>query len=107
MIQPLMKSLLQQIGPDYYRFVQVLIARVQLEQLHQWRFDVEKRSKIPLGMSRVPGRSRADPYRNQEFSGGMTIEELRGPCARHPKGDGTGAALQKRIRPTPSSHIAT
>jgi hypothetical protein len=53
-----MKALLQQVDPDYYRFVQLLIAHAELEQLRQWRFDVERRSKIPLGMSRAPDRSR-------------------------------------------------
>jgi hypothetical protein len=88
-----MKELLQQIGPDYYRFVQLLIARAELRQLRQWRVDVKRRSKIPLGMSRAPDKSRTDPRRNQSFSGGITIEQLRGPRARHPKGDGIRAAV--------------
>jgi hypothetical protein len=53
-----MKEPLQQIDPDYYRFVQLLIAQAELKQLHQWRVDVKRRSKIPLGMSRAPDRSR-------------------------------------------------
>ena len=57
-MEPAMKEPLQQIGPDYYRFVQLLIAQAELEQLHQWRVDVERRSKMPLGMSRAPDRSR-------------------------------------------------
>jgi hypothetical protein len=88
-----MKALLQQIDPSYYRFVQLLIADAELEQLHQWRVDVKRRSKIPLGMSRVPDRSRADPHRDQHFDRGVTIEPLRGPRARHPKGDGNRAAV--------------
>jgi hypothetical protein len=53
-----MKELLQQIDPDYYRFVQLVIARAELKKLREWRVDVERRSKIPLGMSRAPDRSR-------------------------------------------------
>jgi hypothetical protein len=83
-----MKELLQQIDPDYYRFVQLLIAHAELKQVRQWHLDVEKRSKIPLGMSRSPVRSRADPHRNQHFSGGVKAKQLRGSGARHPKGDG-------------------
>ena len=56
-IEP-MKEPLQQIDPDYYRFVQLLIAQAELEQLGQWRVDVKRRSKIPLGMSRASDRSR-------------------------------------------------
>jgi hypothetical protein len=91
-----MKELLQQIEPDYYRFVQLLIAHAELEQLSQWRVDVERRSKIPLGMTRAPDKSRADRNRNRNrhFSGGVATEQLRDPRARHPKGDG--------IRPTVS-----
>jgi hypothetical protein len=88
-----MKELLQEIGPDYYRFVQLLIARAELKQLRQWRVDVKRRSKIPLGMSRAPDKSRANPYRNPQFTGGMAIEQLRGPRVRHPKGDGIRAAV--------------
>jgi len=88
-----MKQLLQQIDPDYYRFVQLLIAHAELKHLVQWRVDVKRRSKIPLGMSRAPDRSRADPHRNQHFSGAIAIEQLRGPRARHPKGDGMRAAV--------------
>ena len=87
-----MKELLQQIGPDYYRFVQLLIAQAELKQLRQWRIDVKKRSKIPLGMSRAaPDRSRADPHRKQHFSGG--VAQLRGPRARNPKVDEIRAAV--------------
>ena len=52
-----MQELLQQIDPDYYRSARLLIVRAELEQLRQWRLaslDVERRSKIPLGMSRSP-----------------------------------------------------
>ena len=76
---------LQQIEPDYYRFVQLLIAHAELEQLRQWRIDVKRRSKIPLGMSRAPDKSRADCHRNRHFNGGIAIEQLRGPRARHPR----------------------
>jgi hypothetical protein len=86
-----MKELLQQIDPDYYRFVQLLIAHAEFEQLRQWRVDVMRRSKIPLGMSRAPARSRADPHRKQHFSGG--VEQLRGPRARNPKGGEIRAAV--------------
>ena len=81
-----MKELSQQIGPDYYRFVQLLIARAELKQLRQWRADVKRRSKIPLGMSRAPDTSRADLHRNRHFSGEIAIEQLRGPRPRHPPG---------------------
>jgi hypothetical protein len=53
-----MKKLLQQMDADYYRFVQLLIAHAELKQLRQWRIDVKRRSKIPLGMSRAPDSSR-------------------------------------------------
>jgi hypothetical protein len=86
-----MKELLQQMGPDYYRFVRLLIAHAEFKQLRQWRIDVKRRSKIPLGMSRAPDKSRADPHRNQHFTGGIAIEQLCGPLARHPKGDGIRA----------------
>jgi hypothetical protein len=79
-----MKEPLQQIGPDYYRFVQLLIAHAEFKQLDQWRVDVRKRSQIPLGMSRAPDKSRADPHRNQHFSGRITIGQPRGPRARPP-----------------------
>lgn len=88
-----MKEPLQQIGPDYYRFVRLLIAYAELKQLPQWRVDVNRRSKIPLGISRAPDKSRADPYRNQHFSGEMSIGQHRGPGARHPKEDGIRAAV--------------
>jgi hypothetical protein len=59
-----MRKLLQQPGPDYYRFVQLLISRAELEQLRQWRVEVKRRSKIPLGMARAPDRSRqVHPWR--------------------------------------------
>ena len=89
-----MKELLQQIEPDYYRFVQLLIVHAELKQLRQWRVDIKRRSKIPLGMTRAPDKSRADRNRNRHFNGGIAIEQLHGPRARHPKGDG--------IRPTVS-----
>jgi hypothetical protein len=88
-----MKELLQQIDPEYYRFVQVLIAHAEIKQLRQWRVDVKRRSKIPLGMSRAPDRSRVDPHRNQHSSSKIAIEQPRGPRARHPKGDGIRAEL--------------
>jgi hypothetical protein len=88
-----MKAPLQQIDPDYYRFVQLLIAHAEFKQLRQWRIDVKRRSKIPLGMSRAPDKSRADLHCNQRFSGGIAIEQLRGPHARRPKGDGIRAAV--------------
>jgi hypothetical protein len=91
-----MKELLQQIERDYYRFVQLLIAHAELEQLGQWRIDVKRRSTIPLGMTRAPDKSRPDRNRNRNrnrhFNGGVAIEQLRDPRTRHPKGDG--------IRPT-------
>jgi len=80
-----MKELLQQLESDYYRFVQLLIAHAELKPLRQWRVDVKRRSTIPLGMSRAPDKSRADPHRARHFSGGVAIEQLRGPRARHPR----------------------
>jgi hypothetical protein len=53
-----MTRLLQQMDADYFRFMQLLIEHAELKQLRQWRIDVKKRSKIPLGMSRAPDRSR-------------------------------------------------
>ena len=47
-----MRELLQQIDPDYYRSVRLLIAQAEIERLRNWRVDVRRRSKIPLGMSR-------------------------------------------------------
>jgi hypothetical protein len=79
-----MKELLQEIGRDYYRFVQLLIAHAEFKQLGQWRVDVKRRSQIPLGMSRAPDKSRVDPLRNQHFSGAIAIGQLRGPRARPP-----------------------
>jgi hypothetical protein len=49
-----MKEVLQEIDRDYYRAVRLLIVRAELEQLRQWPVDVERRSKIPLKMSRSP-----------------------------------------------------
>jgi hypothetical protein len=57
MVGPLMQELLQQIDPDYYRSARLLIVRAELKQLRQGRpafVDVERQSKIPLGMSRSP-----------------------------------------------------
>jgi len=88
-----MKELLQQIDPNYYRFVQLLIAHAEFMQLRQWRVDVKRRSKIPLGMSCAPDKSRADPHRKQQFVRGVAIEQPRGPRARHHKGDGIRAAV--------------
>jgi len=53
----LMQELLHQIDSDYYRFARLLIVRAELEQLRHRRptmDDVDRRSKIPLGMSRSP-----------------------------------------------------
>jgi hypothetical protein len=36
-----MKELLQQVDPDYYRSVQLVIVHAELEQLRQWRVDVK------------------------------------------------------------------
>jgi hypothetical protein len=47
-----MTESLQQIDPDYYRSVQLLIARTEIEQIRQWRLGIKRRSKIPLGMAR-------------------------------------------------------
>jgi hypothetical protein len=44
-------------------------------------------------MSRAPEKYRADPNRNQHFGRGIAVEQLRGPRARHPKGDGIRAAV--------------
>jgi hypothetical protein len=52
-----MLELLHQIDSDYYRSARLLIARAELEQLRHRRSamaDVDRRSKIPLGMSRLP-----------------------------------------------------
>ena len=52
-----MQDLLQQVDPDFYRSVRLLIVRAELEQLRRARSifsDVEKRCKIPLGMARLP-----------------------------------------------------
>jgi len=58
-----MKEHLQLIDPDYYRSVQLLIARTELKQLRQWRVDVKRRSKIPLGMRRCLDSSHQVPAR--------------------------------------------
>jgi hypothetical protein len=58
-----MKEPLQQIDPDYYRSVQLLIVRVELKQLRQWRLGVNTRSKFPLGMWRSPDSSNPVPGR--------------------------------------------
>jgi hypothetical protein len=80
-----MKELLQQIGPDYYRFVQLLIAHAELKHLRQWRVDVKRRSNIPLGMSRTPDKSRADPPIAINISAvQLRSDQLRGPRARPP-----------------------
>jgi len=52
-----MKELLQQNDRGYYRSLQLLIARVELQELGQWHVDVERRSKIPLGMCRSPKKN--------------------------------------------------
>jgi hypothetical protein len=56
-----MKELLRRKDSDYYRSVQLLIADAELQQLCQWRVDVERRSKIPLGMCRPPRNYIATP----------------------------------------------
>jgi hypothetical protein len=86
-----MKELLQQIDPNYYRFVQLLIAQAELMQSLQWRVGVKRRSKIPLGMSCARDKPHADPHRKQQFHRAVAIEQLRGPRARHHKGNGTAA----------------
>jgi DNA replication initiation complex subunit (GINS family) len=51
-----MQQLLQQLDPDFYRETRLHIARVELEQLRQDRSafaDIERRSKIPLGIFRL------------------------------------------------------
>src|SRR5258708_31922033 len=62
-IEPLMKILMQQIEPDYYRTVQLVIAHAEFRQLRQWRVGAERRSKIPLGKWRSPDGSRQAPGR--------------------------------------------
>jgi hypothetical protein len=57
MVERLMQELLHQIDSDYYRSARLLIVRAELEQLRRRRSamaDIDKRSKIPLGMSRLP-----------------------------------------------------
>ena len=52
-----MQDLLHQIDSDYYRSARLLIVRAELEQLRHRRstmVEVERRSKIPLGLSRSP-----------------------------------------------------
>jgi len=96
-----MKELLQQLSPDYYCFVQLLIAHAKFKQLRQWRVDVKRRSKIPLGMSRAPNKPRADPHRNQHFGGRIASEQHRGPRARHPNvyaGSGIGRCREVAVR---------
>jgi hypothetical protein len=52
-----MQELLHQIDSDYYRSARLLIVRAELEQLRRRRsamVEADRRSKIPLGMSRSP-----------------------------------------------------
>lgn len=59
-----MQELLHQIDTDYYRAAQLLIVHAELEQLRRRRSsmaDVERRSKIPLGMPRPPDGGRRHP----------------------------------------------
>ena len=44
-----MKELLQQVDPDYYRCVQLLIVHAELEQLRRWRAEVTRSRKTLLG----------------------------------------------------------
>jgi hypothetical protein len=60
-----MQKLPRELDPDFYRETRLRIVRVELEQLRQDRSafaDIERRSKIPLGISRLgeamPGRNR-------------------------------------------------
>jgi hypothetical protein len=51
-----MQKLLLELDPDFYRETRLHIARVELEQLrqdHSAFADIERRSKIPLGISRL------------------------------------------------------
>jgi hypothetical protein len=64
-----MKKLLQQIDPDYYRSVQLLIAHAELRQLREWRAGVKRRSKIPLGMCRSPDTSQRVPAQTAARAG--------------------------------------
>ena len=52
-----MEEILQQIYPDYYRSVQLVIAHTEFKQLRQWRVGVTRRSKFPLGIWRSPDGS--------------------------------------------------
>ena len=56
-----MRKLLQRIDPDYYRSVRLVIAHAELEQSRQWRVDVRRRSKIPLGTSCNAVAMNSDP----------------------------------------------
>jgi hypothetical protein len=50
-----MQKHLQELDPGFYRETRLHIARVELEQLRQDRSapaDIERRSKVPLGISR-------------------------------------------------------
>jgi hypothetical protein len=54
--RPYMPELLQELDPDFYRETRLHIARVELEQLRQDGSafaEIERRSKIPLGISRL------------------------------------------------------
>jgi len=64
MFGALMQELLHQIDTDYYRAAQLLIVHAELEHLRHRRAamaDVERRSKIPLGMTRLPDNWRRHP----------------------------------------------
>jgi hypothetical protein len=49
-----MKEPLQQIDPDYYRAVQLLIVQVELKQLRQWRVSAERRGSRRLVNCVIP-----------------------------------------------------
>ena len=64
MVERLMEELLYQIDSDYYRFARLLIVRAELEKLRHRRsamVDVDRRSKIPLGMSRSQDSFKRQP----------------------------------------------
>jgi hypothetical protein len=63
MVGLLMQELLRQLDPDYYRAVQLLVARAELEQLRQERSvfgEAGKWSNVPAAecsASRTPART--------------------------------------------------
>jgi len=74
MVGRLMQELLHQIDSDYYRSARLLIVRAELEQLRHRRWamvEMDRRSKIPLGMSRSPEALRnGRPIHQPWFQGG-------------------------------------